>query len=294
MSRLQAPENAAPSSSSDNRKQSLYFPEAMLEDIKAEAIRLDRSLSWVVQRAWKTARAEIRTRLGSIMYDPQVTVFVREYKSRKVSVIGSVPQPGLYEPATPTDTIFDMLAQARGPSPDAARTVVFIPNTGRTTGDVSATSKDLEALLRNVDPIVFNLRDMDAAMSEVVMSLPVRPGDVIMIPEAGSVFIQGWVEKPGYYKISHDLSMLSVVAAAGGAMFPADMSAARLLRSEPSGDRKIFDVDLQAVARGEKPDVYVQNGDVIEIGATPPKLVAYGLFYFFTAVFHVGAGLSVI
>jgi len=47
-------------------------------------------------------------------------------------------------------------------------------------------------------------------------------------------------------------------------------------------------------ARGEKPDVYVQNGDVIEIGATPPKLVAYGLFYFFTAVFHIGAGLSVI
>jgi uncharacterized small protein (TIGR04563 family) len=32
----------------------------MLEDIKAEAVRLDRSLSWVVQRAWKTARAEIR------------------------------------------------------------------------------------------------------------------------------------------------------------------------------------------------------------------------------------------
>ena len=242
----------------------------------------------------ESVRQEIRTRLGAIMYDPQVTVFVREYKSRKVSVIGSVPQPGLYEPATPTDTIFDMLAQARGPSPDAARTVVFIPNQGRSSADASATAVDLESLLRNVDPIVFNLRDMDAAMSEVVMSLPVRPGDVIMIPEAGSVFIQGWVAKPGYYKISHDLSMLSVVAAAGGAMFPADMAAARLIRSEASGDRKIFDVDLQSVARGLKPDVYVQNGDVIEIGATPPKLVAYGLFYFFTAVFHVGAGLSVI
>jgi len=54
----------------------------------------------------ESVRQEIRTRLGAIMYDPQVTVFVREYKSRKVSVIGSVPQPGLYEPATPTDTIF--------------------------------------------------------------------------------------------------------------------------------------------------------------------------------------------
>ena len=61
MSRTNSPtEGSGPSSSTDNRKQSLYFPEAMLEDIKTEAARLDRSLSWVVQRAWKTARAEIR------------------------------------------------------------------------------------------------------------------------------------------------------------------------------------------------------------------------------------------
>lgn len=45
---------------SDKRKQSLYFPESMLQEIKEEAARLDRSLSWVVQRAWKLARDEIR------------------------------------------------------------------------------------------------------------------------------------------------------------------------------------------------------------------------------------------
>ena len=45
---------------SDKRKQSLYFPESMLAEIKDEAARLDRSLSWVVQRAWKLARADIR------------------------------------------------------------------------------------------------------------------------------------------------------------------------------------------------------------------------------------------
>jgi uncharacterized small protein (TIGR04563 family) len=48
------------STRSDKRKQSLYFPESMLQEIKEEAARLDRSLSWVVQRAWKLARAEIR------------------------------------------------------------------------------------------------------------------------------------------------------------------------------------------------------------------------------------------
>ena len=45
---------------SDKRKQSLYFSDAMLQEIKDEAARLDRSLSWVVQRAWKMARLEIR------------------------------------------------------------------------------------------------------------------------------------------------------------------------------------------------------------------------------------------
>ena len=44
----------------DKRKQSLYFPDAMLQEIADEAMRLDRSLSWIVQRAWKLAKAEIR------------------------------------------------------------------------------------------------------------------------------------------------------------------------------------------------------------------------------------------
>lgn len=44
---------------SDKRKQSLYFPEDMLKEIQEEAARQDRSLSWIVQKAWKIARKEI-------------------------------------------------------------------------------------------------------------------------------------------------------------------------------------------------------------------------------------------
>jgi uncharacterized small protein (TIGR04563 family) len=43
----------------DKRKQSLYFPEDMMQDIKEEAIRQDRSLSWLMQRAWSIAREKI-------------------------------------------------------------------------------------------------------------------------------------------------------------------------------------------------------------------------------------------
>lgn len=44
----------------DKRKQSLYFPESMLDEIQKEAARLDRSLSWIVQRCVKVALPEIR------------------------------------------------------------------------------------------------------------------------------------------------------------------------------------------------------------------------------------------
>ena len=43
----------------DKRKQSLYFPEEMLREIQLEANRQDRSLSWIVQQAWRLARSEI-------------------------------------------------------------------------------------------------------------------------------------------------------------------------------------------------------------------------------------------
>jgi uncharacterized small protein (TIGR04563 family) len=47
-------------SESDKRKQSLYFPEEVLKEISDEATRQDRSLSWIVQKAWRIARKEIQ------------------------------------------------------------------------------------------------------------------------------------------------------------------------------------------------------------------------------------------
>ena len=45
----------------EKRKQSLYFPEEMLLEIQQEALRQDRSMSWVLQQVWRLARARIAT-----------------------------------------------------------------------------------------------------------------------------------------------------------------------------------------------------------------------------------------
>lgn len=44
---------------SDKRKQSMYFPSHMIEALEREAIRQDRSLSWLVQMAWQMAAPHI-------------------------------------------------------------------------------------------------------------------------------------------------------------------------------------------------------------------------------------------
>lgn len=56
---MTTPPGSQEPSTSDKRKQSLYFPEEMLKEIQEEATRQDRSLSWIVQKAWKIARRDI-------------------------------------------------------------------------------------------------------------------------------------------------------------------------------------------------------------------------------------------
>ena len=55
----------------DSRKQSLYFPEEMLAEIQREANRQDRSLSWIVQQAWKLARGNIKNFPSVNDFEPQ-------------------------------------------------------------------------------------------------------------------------------------------------------------------------------------------------------------------------------
>jgi len=54
-----------------HHKRSFYFPETMFQEMHADAIRLDRSLSWVVRKAWELAKV----RLAAI---PEIEAFMRE------------------------------------------------------------------------------------------------------------------------------------------------------------------------------------------------------------------------
>ncbi len=61
-------------------RQSLYFPKEILEEIKAEALRQDRSLSWIIQKAWQCFPRDVfeEIRAESIRQERPMHVLVQK------------------------------------------------------------------------------------------------------------------------------------------------------------------------------------------------------------------------
>jgi polysaccharide export outer membrane protein len=226
--------------------------------------------------------ARIAERLEeSVMFDPSVTVFVREYRSRTVGVLGAVEKPGFHALSGPGDTLLDALALAGGPTPRAAGYLELLPGARAPAGAPRARE----------EPIQIDLGGGSAEGAASLLELPVRPGDVIRVPERGAVLVQGWVQRPGSHEITPGLTVLGAVAAAGGTRFAADRAAVELIRRDPAGGTSSRRFDLGALARGEQPDVRVQAGDLLDVASSAPRAIAFGVFEFLRSIVHVGANL---
>lgn len=248
-------------------------------------------------------RAELRRRLEQYMYTPQVNLFIREYRSRQVAVVGAVQKPGLYSLASGTDTILDVLSLAGGMKEEAAPRLNFIParHIDRSQAVAAASTAAAKFAAQNQhplimkdkdeDPICINLNDHTQSSQQMYLALPVRPGDVIMVPGSGEVLVQGWVGKPGSYKITPGLTVLGAVAAAGGPLFPANTGSVKLIRLSAGGKKHVSVVNLESIHRGEETDGPVQAGDIIELSSSAAKLVPYGFYSFLSQVLHFGTSL---
>ncbi len=248
-------------------------------------------------------KEKIRERLEKYMYDPLIITFVKEYRSRQVAVLGAVAKPGLYGLSSAADSILDMISRAGGILPGADSRIYLIPAetvAGDKVREVAATlpesflSKDPAPLiLKKNDPIFIDIKELAFGGHQTYLSLPVRPGDVIMIPGGGQVLVEGWVERPGAYSITHGLTVSGAVVAAGGTLFPADPTAVKVIRTERGGKKISLVIDLEKIKRGDDPDIALQGGDIIEVSPTSGKLLAYGLYRFFSTIISIGVGANI-
>src|SRR6266550_1120124 len=232
--------------------------------------------------------AEIARRLvkEGILRQPRVSVQIVEYRSRVVAVIGSVERPGLYPLTRPRATLADMIWAAGGPAKEAGRVVEFAPAAD------SAPARPAEAAPASA-PIRVDVELLLHAPIDHGQGLNprVRPGDVITVSPAGSVLVDGWVQKPGSYPVTRGLTLSGAIAAAGGDMFASDRQHAAVKRTLGPGEERSFTVDLEAVREGRTADVPITDGDVVRVPASTIRVIPWGAYNVLKGLVYVGGSV---
>ncbi len=182
--------------------------------------------------------------------NPQVSVFIREYQSRMVAVIGAVENPGMYE-LIGRQNLLQMISKAGGIKENASGQLFVLREAkGDELGSIAI---DLEDLLAN---------------GNQKFNFPLQPGDVINIPvdKIILVFVFGEVRNPGalQVKTSKGITLLQAIAQAGGTTEGASRSGITIKRKDRKTGQEIkTKVNLKDVIKGRKPDIELNEGDVV-------------------------------
>jgi polysaccharide export outer membrane protein len=185
---------------------------------------------------------EAQLRQNNILHDPHVSVFARGYGSSAVSVVGEVVKPGSYSTLGP-HRLFDVLQAAGGLTEKAANRAV-ITHRG---------SDDPITVELSIDPVEMAKHNVE-----------IKPGDTVVVPGAPIVYVLGEVVKPGGYVLgsSGGVTVLRVLAAAGGPTRYAAVGGTKMLRRTPKGLQQL-PVPLKNLLRAKAPDMPLEPDDII-------------------------------
>jgi polysaccharide export outer membrane protein len=179
-----------------------------------------------------------------------VTVQVRDFRSKPISVIGAVRGPGNLA-FSGRWTLIEALTAAGGLTDQHSSTIYVLRRAENGLSDQIAI--DSEELLVKANPDV---------------NIPIVAGDLINVPGQVevTVFCLGEIKTPGAvnFKSGDRITVLTTIARAGGLTERASRSL-RIKRREASGKEVELKVDFKRILSGKDPDVALQNGDVIVI-----------------------------
>src|SRR6266478_1227188 len=193
---------------------------------------------------------ETQLRQGNIVNDPHVSLYVKEYTSGNISVAGEVAKPGAYSALGP-HRLFDVLQGAGGLTEKAANRAVISHRGDEKPVTVELPKDPTEMAKNNVE---------------------IRPGDTVVVPPAPIVYVLGEVNKPGGYVLNsiNGVTMLRVIAAAGGPTRAASIGGTKMVRTTPSGLKEL-PVPLKHIMHAKAPDIPVQADDIIYVPSSRIK-----------------------
>lgn len=194
--------------------------------------------------------------------DPTVNVFVEEYHSRTVSVVGAVAKPGVY-PLQRRTSVVEVVSEA-GLLPTAGNRVTILP--------VPGESKHPDAI---ADSQTFDLGKLMSG-SDPKANVEVHEGEIIRVSNAEVVYVVGAVIKPGGFAVqdqSAGVTALQAVALAQGMTTVASTHRAVIVRRNFDGSaHRQMPVDLGKIMSGKADDVQLLANDILYIPTSGTKL----------------------
>jgi len=214
-------------------------------------------------------RKDLESRYGkTYLQNPQVTVFVREFHSRPVSVMGSVEKPGVYQ-LTGSQSLIDLLSLAGGFSRSgAAGQLVFVTRKGG-----FGTTQPHEGLrLLSPDRAEINLDRLFYSRDES-LNIPIKAYDIITVNQADKFYVMGGVIHANSFPFParDQVTVLQAVALAGGLVATASKGNARIIRTKEDGSRTEIPIELGKIIKGRSKDLPLVANDILYINDSTTK-----------------------
>ena len=220
-----------------------------------------------IQAACKTEgelAKEIASRYQKFYRHPQVDVFIKEYHSRQVAVIGAVNDQSRFL-LQRRIRLLELLTYAKGPSNKAGQTINIVHSPPTLPCQEETEPQDVAAAFSS-----YKLSDTLAGDPKANPYL--LPGDIVTIPEAEQVYVVGNVFTPLTIPLKEPVTLSRAIAMAGGVRQDTKKDKVRIVRQEPgSSVRKELVVDLSAIEKKSAVDIALQANDIIDVPTSEGK-----------------------
>ena len=201
-------------------------------------------------------KSELEKKLADLLgekyvQNPQVTVFIREYQSKRVSVLGAVERPGPYQ-LLGRQTLMQIVSEAGGLTRDAGSDIIII----RQLPDGTSTS-----LRISIDDLFLK--------GDAQLNVPLEAGDIVNIPvdKMVAVYVFGQVKNPGALQVKKSAipTLLQAIAQAGGFTDRAARGGVVIKRKDETGKEKEIKVNARSILNNKRPDVPLLENDTVYV-----------------------------
>lgn len=208
---------------------------------------------------------EIAGKYMKFYRNPQVDVFVKDYKSKQVAVLGAVNEQSRFE-LQRRIRLLELLTFAKGPSAKAGQTINIVhTQPAHSCGKTGAAKDELAQAFSSY-------KLSDTMKGDLAANPWIQPGDIITLPEAPQAYVVGNVGAPLTIPLREPVTISRAIAMAGGFKQDSKKDKVRILRQEPGTSiSKEMIVDLQAIQKKQAEDVTLMPNDIVDVPTSGTK-----------------------